>query len=171
MRIFIIGPTASGKTTIGKKLAEGLNMNFIDTDKEIEKATGVDITWLFDIEGEEGFRKREEDILLKVSKLNSCVISTGAGSILKESNRDLISSSGKVIYLEASIESQLKRTSFDKARPLLSKGNKEKILKKMDRDRRHLYEELADITIKPDKKSRNEIVNEITLELKKNSDE
>jgi len=171
MRIFIIGPTASGKTTIGKKLAEGLNMNFIDTDKEIEKATGVDITWLFDIEGEEGFREREEDILLKVSKLNSCVISTGAGSILKESNRDLISSSGKVIYLEASIESQLKRTSFDKARPLLSKGNKEKILKKMDRDRRHLYEELADITIKPDKKSRNEIVNEITLELKKNSDE
>lgn len=171
MRIFIIGPTASGKTTIGKKLAEGLNMNFIDTDKEIEKATGVDITWLFDIEGEEGFRKREEDILLKVSKLNSCVISTGAGSILKESNRDLISSSGKVIYLEASIESQLKRTSFDKGRPLLSKGNKEKILKKMDRDRRHLYEELADITIKPDKKSRNEIVNEITLELKKNSDE
>ena len=167
MRIFIIGPTASGKTTIGKKLAEGLNMNFIDTDKEIEKATGVDITWLFDIEGEEGFREREEDILLKVSKLNSCVISTGAGSILKESNRDLISSSGKVIYLEASIESQLKRTSFDKARPLLSKGNKEKILKKMDRDRRHLYEELADITIKPDKKSRNEIVNEITLELKK----
>lgn len=171
MRIFIIGPTASGKTTIGKKLAEGLNMNFIDTDKEIEKATGVDITWLFDIEGEEGFREREEDILLKVSKLNSCVISTGAGSILKESNRDLISSSGKVIYLEASIESQLKRTSFDKARPLLSKGNKEKILKKMDRDRRHLYEELADITIQPDKKSRNEIVNEITLELKKNSDE
>tara|TARA_B100001179_G_scaffold64268_1_gene44763 strand:+ start:1428 stop:1943 length:516 start_codon:yes stop_codon:yes gene_type:complete len=171
MRIFIIGPTASGKTTIGKKLAEGLNMNFIDTDKEIEKATGVDITWLFDIEGEEGFREREEDILLKVSKLNSCVISTGAGSILKESNRDLISSSGKVIYLEASIESQLKRTSFDNARPLLSKGNKEKILKKMDRDRRHLYEELADITIKPDKKSRNEIVNEITLELKKNSDE
>ena len=156
MRIFIIGPTAAGKTTIGKKLAEGLNMNFIDTDKEIEKATGVDVTWLFDIEGEEGFRKREEDILLKVSKLNSCVISTGAGSILKESNRDLISSSGKVIYLEASIESQLKRTSFDKARPLLSKGNKEKILKKMDRDRRHLYEELADITIKPDKKSRNE---------------
>jgi len=171
MRIFIIGPTAAGKTTIGKKLAEGLNMNFIDTDKEIEKATGVDITWLFDIEGEEGFREREEDILLKVSKLNSCVISTGAGSILKESNRDLISSSGKVIYLEASIESQLKRTSLDKARPLLSKGNKEKILKKMDRDRRHLYEELADITIKPDKKSRNEIVNEITLELKKNSDE
>ena len=171
MRIFIIGPTASGKTTIGKKLAEGLNMNFIDTDKEIEKATGVDITWLFDIEGEEGFREREEDILLKVSKLNSCVISTGAGSILKESNRDLISSSGKVIYLEASIESQLKRTSFDNARPLLSKGNKEKILKKMDRDRRHLYEELADITIQPDKKSRNEIVNEITLELKKNSDE
>ena len=171
MRIFIIGPTAAGKTTIGKKLAEGLNMNFIDTDKEIEKATGVDITWLFDIEGEEGFRKREEDILLKVSKLNSCVISTGAGSILKESNRDLISSSGKVIYLEASIESQLKRISFDNARPLLSKGNKEKILKKMDRDRRHLYEELADITIKPDKKSRNEIVNEITLELKKNSDE
>ena len=171
MRIFIIGPTAAGKTTIGKKLAEGLNMNFIDTDKEIEKATGVDITWLFDIEGEEGFREREEDILLKVSKLNSCVISTGAGSILKESNRDLISSSGKVIYLEASIESQLKRTSFDKARPLLSKGNKEKILKKMDRDRRHLYEELADITIQPDKKSRNEIVNEITLELKKNSDE
>ncbi len=167
MRIFIIGPTASGKTTIGKKLAEGLNMNFIDTDKEIEKATGVDITWLFDIEGEEGFREREEDILLKVSKLNSCVISTGAGSILKGSNRDLISSSGKVIYLEASIESQLKRTSLDKTRPLLSNANKEKILKKMDRDRRHLYEELADITIKPDKKSRNEIVNEITLELKK----
>tara|TARA_B100000029_G_scaffold499891_1_gene570877 strand:+ start:967 stop:1470 length:504 start_codon:yes stop_codon:yes gene_type:complete len=167
MHIFIIGPTASGKTTIGKKLAKFLNMRFIDTDKEIEKSTGVNINWLFDIEGEEGFRQREKDILLEIKKMNSSVVSTGAGLVLKKKNRELLSSNGKIIYLDISIESQLKRTTFDKSRPLLSKGNKRKILSKMSKDRDPLYKKLADITIKPDKKSINRIVEEIALKIKK----
>ena len=166
MHIFIIGPTASGKTTIGKKLAQLLNMNFIDTDKEIEKSTGVSINWLFDIEGEEGFRKREKDVLLEIKKTNSSVVSTGAGLVLEKNNRELLASNGKVIYLDVSIESQLKRTTFDKTRPLLSKGDKREILLKMSKDRDHLYKKLADITIKAGKKSRKEIIEEIASKIK-----
>ena len=171
MHIFIIGPTASGKTTIGKKLAKFLNMNFIDTDKEIEKSTGVDINWLFDIEGEEGFRKREKDILLEIKKNNASVVSTGAGLVLEKNNRELLSSNGQIIYLDVSIASQLKRTTFDKTRPLLSKNNKREILLKMSKDRDHLYKKLADITIKTSKKSRREIVEEIASKIKTIGDE
>ena len=171
MHIFIIGPTASGKTTIGKKLAKFLNMNFIDTDKEIEKSTGVDINWLFDIEGEEGFRKREKDILLEIKKNNASVVSTGAGLVLEKNNRELLSSNGQIIYLDVSIASQLKRTTFDKTRPLLSKNNKREILLKMSKDRDHLYKKLADITIKTGKKSRREIVEEIASKIKTIGDE
>ena len=171
MHIFIIGPTASGKTTIGKKLAKFLNMNFIDTDKEIEKSTGVDINWLFDIEGEEGFRKREKDILLEIKKNNASVVSTGAGLVLEKNNRQLLSSNGQIIYLDVSIASQLKRTTFDKTRPLLSKNNKREILLKMSKDRDHLYKKLADITIKTGKKSRREIVEEIASKIKTIGDE
>ena len=171
MHIFIIGPTASGKTTIGKKLAKFLNMNFIDTDKEIEKSTGVNINWLFDIEGEEGFRKREKDILLEIKKNNASVVSTGAGLVLEKNNRELLSSNGQIIYLDVSIASQLKRTTFDKTRPLLSKNNKREILLKMSKDRDHLYKKLADITIKTGKKSRREIVEEIASKIKTIGDE
>ena len=166
MRIFIVGPVASGKSVIGKKLAKTLAVNFVDTDKEIEKNSGVDISWIFEVEGEEGFRKREEKLLREVSKKENSVISTGGGTIIGKQNRELMTSKGKVVYLEASIQVQLERTLEDKSRPLLNKGNKEETLISLKERREHLYNEIADITIKQEGKSHNKIVQEIIDKLK-----
>ena len=166
MRIFIVGPIASGKSVIGKKLAKTLAVNFVDTDNEIEKNTGVDISWIFEVEGEEGFRKREEKLLREVSKKENSVISTGGGTIIGKQNRELMTSKGKVVYLEASIQVQLERTLKDKSRPLLNKVNKEETLISLKERREHLYKEIADITIKQEGKSHNKIVQEIIGKLK-----
>ena len=166
MNIFIVGPMGSGKSTVGKIISNELFLNFFDTDEEIESRTGASIDWIFDLEGEEGFRKREKDVLLEIKKTNSSVVSTGAGLVLEKNNRELLASNGKVIYLDVSIESQLKRTTFDKTRPLLSKGDKREILLKMSKDRDHLYKKLADITIKAGKKSCKEIIEEIASKIK-----
>ena len=166
MRIFIVGPVASGKSVIGKKLAKTLAVNFVDTDNEIEKNTGVDISWIFEVEGEEGFRKREEKLLREVSKKENSVISTGGGTIIGKQNRELMTSKGKVVYLEASIQVQLERTLKDKSRPLLNKVNKEETLISLKERREHLYKEIADITIKQEGKSHNKIVQEIISKLK-----
>ena len=123
MRIFLIGPMASGKTTIGEKLSKRLGLGFVDTDSEIEKNAGAEISWIFDIEGEESFRKREETALLKSVEKENLVISTGGGIVLNSKNRELISYSGLVVYLETSIQSQLERTINDKSRPLLNSKN------------------------------------------------
>ena len=166
MRIFIVGPVASGKSVIGKILAKTLAVNFVDTDKEIEKNAGVDISWIFEVEGEEGFRKREEKLLREVSKKENSVISTGGGRIIGKQNRELMTSKGKVVYLEASIQVQLERTLKDKSRPLLNKVNKEETLISLKERREHLYKEIADITIKHEGKSHNKIVQEIIGKLK-----
>lgn len=166
MRIFIVGPMASGKTVIGKKLAKTLAINFVDTDKEIEKNAGVDISWIFEVEGEEGFRKREEELLKEVSKKENSVISTGGGTIIGKQNRELMTSKGKVIYLETSIQVQLERTLKDKSRPLLKEGKKKETLISLKKKREHLYKEIADITIKQEGKSHNKIVQEIIDKLK-----
>ena len=110
MRIFIVGPMASGKSTLGKKLASKLNIDFLDTDREIEKKAGADVSWIFEMEGEKGFRKREKSTLQESVKKDNIVIATGGGIITTKENRDLINSTGKVIYLKTSIELQLSRT-------------------------------------------------------------
>ena len=125
MHIFIVGPMASGKSTIGKKLAKTLGVDFIDIDKEIERKAGVEISRIFEVEGEEGFREREKKTLKELSGGNNSVISTGGGAVLRIENRELMKSKGKVIYLETPVELQLERTLNDKSRPLLSKCNKE----------------------------------------------
>ena len=127
MRIFIIGPMASGKSTIGQKLAKSLSLDFIDTDKEIERLAGVNISWIFDIEGEDNFRLREEKVLQEVSKKGDCVISTGGGIVLSKKNRELLNASGLIIYLKVAIQTQLERTLLDKSRPLLKVDNKESL--------------------------------------------
>ena len=122
MHIFIVGPMASGKSTIGKKLAKTLGVNFIDIDKEIERKAGVEISRIFEVEGEESFREREKKTLKELSEGNNSVISTGGGAVLRMENRELMKSKGKVIYLETPVELQLERTLKDKSRPFLSKG-------------------------------------------------
>ena len=162
MRIFIVGPMASGKSTLGKKLAQTLNIDFIDTDKEIEKKAGAEISWIFEVEGEKGFRERERKVLNNSINKEDVVISTGGGIVKVKKNRDLMTAKGKVVYLKTPLEIQLKRTEKDKKRPLLAKGNKKQILEALKKERDPIYEEIADITIDQNgQKNRKTIINEI----------
>ena len=162
MRIFIVGPMASGKSTLGKKLAQTLEIDFLDTDNEIEKKAGAEISWIFEVEGEDGFRERESKALQKSVEKDNVVISTGGGIVTIEENRDLMIAKGKVVYLKTPIEIQLKRTENDKKRPLLSQGSREQTLRVLKEERDPQYEEIADITINQDQqKNRNAVIDEI----------
>ena len=161
MNIFIVGPMGSGKSTVGKIIANELFLNFFDTDEEIETRTGASIDWIFDLEGEDGFRKRESKILEEMVQQNSIVLSTGGGIILSETNREHLSSRGTVFYLATPISVQLERTSKDKDRPLLKNGDPGKILEKLHLARESLYEEVADYIVNTEGKSSQEVSEEI----------
>ena len=165
MRLILIGPMASGKSTIGRKLSKRLNLNFIDIDNEVEKSAGVSISWIFDVEGEKKFRERESKELIKCLNADNSVVSTGGGVILNEENRNILKK-GTVIYLEASIQTQLERTLNDKKRPLLIESdNKEQTLIELKEIRDPLFRECANITIKEGKNGHNEVVDEIINKL------
>jgi shikimate kinase len=161
MNIFIVGPMGSGKSTVGKIISDELFLNFFDTDDEIESRTGASIDWIFDLEGEEGFRKRESSILEEMVKQNSIVLSTGGGIILSDSNREMLSSRGTVFYLSTPISVQLERTSKDKDRPLLKDGDPEEILTRLQKERKDLYESVSDHVIETENKSSQEVASEI----------
>ena len=139
MNIFIVGPMGSGKSTVGKIISDELFLDFFDTDDEIEIRTGASIDWIFDLEGESGFRKRESEMLDEMVKKNSIVLSTGGGIVLESSNRELLSSRGTVFYLSTPISVQVERTAKDKDRPLLKNGDPEKILSKLHDEREEFY--------------------------------
>ncbi|WP_119343769.1 shikimate kinase AroK [Facilibium subflavum] len=160
--VFLIGPVGAGKSTIGRQLASELKLDFVDSDREIEQRCGVDIDWIFDIEGEEGFRKREQEVLSDLATRQGIVLATGGGAILLPENRTLLSSRGKVVYLQASIEQQLERTAKDKKRPLLQVDDKEAQLKKLLAEREPLYQEIADITIETSETTVRNVVQKIT---------
>jgi len=150
----------SGKTSAAKRLSAKLNKEFIDTDLEISNITGVDINYIFDIEGEAGFRKREEAILKECVLKNNMVLSTGGGIVLSGDNRRLLKTHGVVIYLETSIDSQESRTSLTNNRPLLQNTEHKKTLQELMLTRGPLYEEIADIIINTDNKSPNKVATE-----------
>ena len=148
MRLIIIGPMASGKSVVGRKLSKRMGLDFFDTDDCIEKKAGAEISWIFDVEGEQKFRDREFEVLTSLIKKENCVISTGGGIVLRQENREIIKK-GTGIYLETSIQSQLERTINDKHRPLLQRAqNKEETLRKMAKLRNPLYLKCSDIVIK-----------------------
>ena len=161
MNIFIVGPMGSGKTTVGKIVANELFLEFHDTDAKIEESTGVTIDWIFDIEGESGFRKRETLILKEVVALNSIVLATGGGIIIAEENRELLASRGTVFYLHTPLNTQIERTAKDKDRPLLKNKDPEKVLSDLQKTRQAMYEEVADHIIDTENKSGSEVANEI----------
>ncbi len=161
MNIFIVGPMGSGKSTVGKLISDELFLNFFDTDDEIEARTGASIDWIFDLEGEEGFRKRESEMLEEMVKKNSIVLSTGGGIVLSKINRELLSSRGTVFYLSTPISTQVERTSKDKDRPLLKNGDPSKILTKLHEERKDLYKNVSDHIIDTENKSSQEVAAEI----------
>ena len=142
--IFVIGLMAVGKSTVGRQLAEALNMAFVDSDHEIEERAGAEISWIFDVEGEEGFRDREEQVIDELSQREGIVIATGGGVVKRQANRENLSARGVVIHLDCPLERLLDRTSRDKRRPLLSGPNREEVLRTLMTERAPLYEEIAD---------------------------
>ena len=151
--IFLVGPMGAGKSTIGRQLAQQLNMDFIDSDAVIEERTGADISWIFDLEGEEGFRKREERIINELTQMQGIVLSTGGGAVLSKESRNYLSARGIVIYLETTVEKQFQRTQRDKKRPLLQTENPRQTLEELAKIRNPLYEEIADIVLQTDEQS------------------
>ncbi len=152
--IFLVGPMGAGKSTIGRQLSQQLNMEFFDSDQEIEKRTGADISWVFDVEGENGFRLRERKIIDELTKKQGIVLATGGGSVKFKENRNFLSARGIVIYLETTIEKQLARTKRDKKRPLLQVNIENYVvLEALARERNPLYKEIADITVQTDDQS------------------
>ena len=165
--IFLIGPMGAGKTTVGRLLAQKLSLTFIDSDHEIENHTGVDIPLIFEKEGEEGFRRREADIIDELSQRKNIVLATGGGAVIKEANRKNLINRGLVIYLQADIKHLLRRTRKDRNRPLLQGPNPEQKLREIMEQREPLYRQTADYVIDTGKYSVQAIINQI-LELQKN---
>ena len=151
--IFLIGPMGAGKSTIGRQLAQMLGMDFVDSDAVIEERAGADIDWIFDVEGEEGFRKREARIINELTQGQGIVLSTGGGSILSKENRNVLSARGIVIYLETTVDKQFERTQRDKKRPLLQTENPRQTLEELAKIRNPRYEEMADIVLQTDEQS------------------
>jgi shikimate kinase len=143
--IYLIGPMGSGKTTIGKHLAQILKLSFYDCDHELERLTGASVNLIFDVEGEAGFRLRENRLLKQLTAKNGVLISTGGGTICNEENRRMLRSRGFVIYLKTSIENQLKRLGQDKSRPLLQAEDRTQRLLDLARVRNPLYDSTADL--------------------------
>ncbi|QJC30075.1 shikimate kinase AroK [Enterobacteriaceae endosymbiont of Plateumaris sericea] len=168
--IFLIGPMGAGKSTIGRQLANQLNMEFFDSDEEIERRTGADINWVFDVEGEAGFRKREKKIINEITIKKGIILATGGGSIISKETRKYLSSRGIVVYLKTTIEKQLIRTQRDKKRPLLKNKDKPviEILQNLAKKRNPLYKEIADIIIKTDKQNAKIVANQLINLLEKN---
>ncbi|MCF6776958.1 shikimate kinase AroK [Thiotrichales bacterium 19X7-9] len=164
--IFLVGPMGAGKSTIGRQLANELKLDFFDSDREIETRCGVDIDWIFDIEGEAGFRQRERMVLEDLCEQQGIVVATGGGAVLLPENRSLLSSRGTVVYLQASIKQQLERTARDKRRPLL-KGcdDKESRLKELMDAREALYSEVADYVVETSSTTVRSVVYKITKAL------
>ena len=147
LRIFLVGPMGSGKSTVGRHLSDILDCPFIDSDAEIESRAGADIPWIFDVEGEEGFRRRETTVLKDLVEHPGAVIATGGGVILAAENREMMARAGVVVFLNVSVEQQLKRTGSGEGRPLLQQGDREETLKQLMAEREPLYRALADVII------------------------
>ena len=158
---YLVGPMGAGKSTIGRHLADELHLDFFDSDQEIERRTGADIAWIFDIEGEDGFRKREENVINDLTDKQGIVLATGGGSIVTKAVRNRLSARGIVVYLQTTIDKQVARTQRDKRRPLLQNEDPEQVLRDLAEMRNPLYEEVADYIVDTDDQSARAVANQI----------
>ncbi|MFW1676560.1 shikimate kinase AroK [Pontibacter sp. JAM-7] len=163
--MFLVGPMGAGKSTIGRLLSHDLKLEFVDSDREIESRAGADIPWIFDVEGEAGFRDREQAVIAELSQLQGIVLSTGGGAVLRPENRTCLQANGFVVYLKTSVDQQLDRTSRDRNRPLLQTENPRQVLESLMQQRDPLYTEVADIVVKTDKRHPKSVAGEIRRQL------
>ena len=163
-RIFLIGPMGAGKTTVGKTLASQLGLVFADSDQEIQDRTGVDIPTIFEYEGEEGFRDREEQAIDDLTQVDQRVLATGGGAVLRPANRQHLSARGIVVFLECSPEQQFERTYRDRKRPLIQTDDPLQRLRDLMAERDPLYRETADYVVSTEGRSAGAVAKDI-LEL------
>lgn len=160
-KVFLIGPMGAGKSTIGRLLSVELGLPFKDSDRVIEERSGANIPWIFDIEGEEGFRQRESRIIDELTQLSELVMATGGGVVLSDENRRMLKSRGTVIYLETSVDQQVERTRKDRNRPLLQQDNPRNKLSNLTEERDPLYRETADYIVSTNRGNPKSVIREI----------
>jgi len=165
--IFLVGPMGSGKSTVGRALANKIGYQFLDSDREIEARCGVDIPTIFDYEGEAGFRDRESRMISELTQLPGIVLATGGGSILREENRVCLRERGHVILLQVDINEQLRRVAFDSNRPLLQTDDPAARLKALMQEREPIYKSVANIEVSTDSRRMYHVVSRILRHLKK----
>lgn len=159
--VFLVGPMGAGKTTIGRQLSELLRLEFVDSDHDIEARAGADIPWIFDVEGEEGFRVREESVIDELTQRQGIVLATGGGVVMREANRRHLHDRGTVIYLLTPVTVQLERTARDRNRPLLRTPDPRRRLTELMVLRDPLYRETAHIVMPTDGGSAREVATRI----------
>lgn len=164
--IILVGLMGAGKSTIGRQLARRLNLTFYDSDKVIEERTGVGIPTIFAIEGEQGFREREELVIAEFAAMPGILLATGGGSVLRETNRAHIKAGGCVIYLRATADQLFQRIKHDKSRPLMQTENPLQTLRDLLKAREPLYMEVADLVVPTGKQKVNVILRDIHNKLK-----
>lgn len=142
--IFFVGLMAVGKSTVGRFLADSLGLQFFDTDHVIEERAGAPVAWIFDVEGEAGFRDRERHVIDELTRQDGIVLATGGGAVLSAENRRVLSTRGCVVHLDSPLERLVERTQKDKKRPLLQGGNSRETLQRLLDERLPLYEAIAD---------------------------
>jgi len=160
-RVILVGPMGAGKSTIGRMLARELDYRFLDTDRIIEERCGANIPWIFDVEGEDGFRQRETAMLRELSTEVGIVLATGGGAVMREENHELLRLNSVIVYLRTSVEHQVERTRKDRNRPLLQTADPEAVLRHLFAIRDPVYTELATITMYTDRKSPRLVVRQL----------
>jgi shikimate kinase len=151
----------AGKSAVGRQLARSLHLSFVDSDDEIEKRTGVDIAFIFEKEGESGFRKREAAAINDLTKLDGVVLATGGGAVIDAESRSILGGRGFVVYLYTGVDQQFARTSKGRERPLLENGDRREILESLLADRDPMYREIADLVVETDGRKVHSVVKEI----------
>jgi len=159
--VFLIGPMGAGKSAVGRQLAKMLHLSFVDSDDEIESRTGVDIPFIFEKEGEAGFRKREVKVIDDLSAMDGIVLATGGGAVVEPQNRSHLGARGFVVYLFTTVDQQVARTLKGRERPMLAKGDSREILEDLMVFRDPLYREIADLTVETDGRKVNAVASEI----------
>lgn len=148
--LFLVGPMGAGKSAVGRQLAKLLHLDFFDSDDEIEARTGVDIPFIFEKEGEAGFRQREAKVIDELTQRDGIVLATGGGAVVDPQNRSHLGARGYVVYLQTSVEQQRKRTRRGRERPLLENRDPAEVLAELMAARDPLYREIADLVVETD---------------------
>jgi shikimate kinase len=164
--VFLVGLMGVGKSTVGRLLAQALSAEFFDADHVIEDRAGADIAWIFDVEGEQGFREREELVIDELTQRQGIVLATGGGVVLRASNREMLATRGVVVHLDSPLDRLVERTQHDKNRPLLQQGGLRETLARLQAERAPLYDEIADYRFVTDRQAPKALVRMIEKRLR-----